>query len=91
MVDKHLLIAMPSFCLEELIAYLNISDSQTHFQQLHDGLYLQESVFRQHVIVVDLIFNDMQGFIDSYISENVKKTHGQRGHLETECLQTSTV
>jgi hypothetical protein len=45
--------------LEELIAHLKICGPQTNFQQLHDGFDLQERLFSQNVIVMELIFDDL--------------------------------
>jgi hypothetical protein len=41
--------------LEELIVHLKIYGSQIKLQQLHDGFYLQDTLSRQCVIVMELI------------------------------------
>jgi hypothetical protein len=56
--------------LEELIVHPKICGSQTNFQQFHDGLNLQDRPFGQSVIVMEIISDDLYGFVDWYnISE----------------------
>jgi hypothetical protein len=47
------------FLLEELVVNLKIRDSQADLQQFHDGFDLQDREFRQFIIVVELIFDDL--------------------------------
>jgi hypothetical protein len=68
---------------------LNIYDSQTNFQQLHDGFDLQDRPFHQGVMVMELISDDLQGFVDSYSSENINSIKANEGYLKIEDLQTS--
>jgi hypothetical protein len=45
--------------LEELVVHLKKRDSQANLQQLHNGFDLQDSPFRQYIIVVELISDDL--------------------------------
>jgi hypothetical protein len=65
--------------LEELIVLLKVSGSQTNFQQLHDGFDLQERLFRQCVIVWELISDDLFGFVDCYITEKTNNIKANQG------------
>jgi hypothetical protein len=65
--------------LEELITHLKICGFQTNFQQLHDGLDLQETPFRQCVVVKELISDDLYGFVDWYISEKTNSIKVNQG------------
>jgi hypothetical protein len=57
------------FLLEELIVHLKLCGSQTNIQQFHNDFGLLGRTFRQNVIVMEFITNDLQGFVDWYISE----------------------
>jgi hypothetical protein len=50
--------------LEEYVLHLKICGSQANFQRLPDGFDLQGIPFHQCVIVVELIYDDLQVFID---------------------------
>jgi hypothetical protein len=41
----------------------------SNFQQFHDGFNLQDRPFHQCVIIMDLISDNLYGFIDWYINE----------------------
>jgi hypothetical protein len=41
--------------------------------QFRDGFDLQDRLFQQYVIVMELIIDNLQGFIDWYISEKTNK------------------
>jgi hypothetical protein len=65
--------------LEELVVHLKIYCSQANLQQLHDGFDLQDGLFFQCIIVVELISDDLQSFVDWNIGEktdNVKANEG---------------
>jgi hypothetical protein len=47
--------------LEELVIYLKLCGSQANLQQIPDGFALQDRPFRQCVIVVELISDDLWG------------------------------
>lgn len=66
------------FLLEELIVHLKTYGSQTYFQQFHDGFDLQR-LFRLYVIVMEHISEDLEGFIDWYISEKTKNIKDNEG------------
>jgi hypothetical protein len=55
--------------LEELVVHLKMCGSQANLQQLHDGFDLQDRPFGQCVIAVELISDDLQGFVDWNIGE----------------------
>jgi hypothetical protein len=52
------------------IIHLNMCGSQTNFQQFLNGFRLQGRPFCQSVIVMEFIADDLQGFIDQYISKH---------------------
>jgi hypothetical protein len=61
--------------LQELIILLKICDSETNLQKFHNGFDLQGKPFLQSFIVMEFITDDLQDFIDWYISgepDNVK-------------------
>jgi hypothetical protein len=52
-------LPIASFLLEELIVHLKVGDSQTNFQKFHDGFNLQNGLFCQCVIVMELLAGDL--------------------------------
>jgi hypothetical protein len=70
MADRELPVAIPSFCWKNLLSVcLKICGSQAKLEQLHDGFDLQDTLSHQCVIVMELISDYLQGFINWYISE----------------------
>jgi hypothetical protein len=53
--------------------------SQANLQQLHDGFDLQEKPLCQCVIVVELIFYDLYGFVDWNIGEMTDDVKANEG------------
>jgi hypothetical protein len=58
MSDKELPIAMPSFCWNNL-SYPPENIWFSNFQQFHDDFGLLDRPFRQCIIVMDLISDDL--------------------------------
>jgi hypothetical protein len=69
MGDKRASHIHAIFLLEGLIVHLKICGSQASLQQLHNSFYLQETPFRQCVIVMELTSDDLWGFEDWYSSK----------------------
>jgi hypothetical protein len=65
--------------LEELIIHLKICGSQTNFQQFHDGFDLQDRLFHKYVNVMELISDDLEGYVDWYISEKANNMKANEG------------
>jgi hypothetical protein len=49
------------------------------FQQSHDGFYLQDRPFHQCVIIMELISDDLYGFVGWYISEKINNNKANEG------------
>jgi hypothetical protein len=64
--------------LEEHV-HLRICGSQGNFQHLHDSLDLQDRPFCQCVIAVELISDDLKGFVDWYIGEKTDDIKANEG------------
>jgi hypothetical protein len=61
------------FLLVELIIHLKICGSQTNLQHYHHGSVLRDGPFRQRVIIMEFIADDMQGFTNWHIGEEADK------------------
>jgi hypothetical protein len=65
--------------LEELAVHLKRYGSQANPRQLHDGFNLQSRPLRQCVIVVELISDELQGFVDWNIGEKADDVKDDEG------------
>jgi hypothetical protein len=75
--------------LEELVIPLKIGGSQASIQQFHNDFDPQDRPFRQCVILMDLISDNLYGFVDWNIGKK-EMTSKLTRVLEIEGLQTST-
>jgi hypothetical protein len=66
--DRELPIVMPSLCWE--ITHLKTCGSQTNLQKFHYVYNLQDRKFCLRVIIMEFIYDDLQGFVDRYNCEN---------------------
>jgi hypothetical protein len=64
--------------LEKLV-HLKICGSQANNQQFHDAFDLQDRPFRRCVIVVEVIPDDLYGFVDWNTGENTDDVQTNEG------------